>query len=414
MIDQQKRAGLDAYSVREPATRQREVTGRLAHTSRHRSEPDLLCLSHLRWNFVFQRPQHLLVRAAEQRRVFFVEEPVFHDGAPCIEIRQERPQLWVVVPHLPGGLDDQATTEIQQDLIDELLRTQHIDAPILWYYTPAALAFTRHVNAVAAVYDCMDELSLFQDAPEQLRNLERELFARVDLVFTGGRSLYEAKRSQHPSVHLFPSSVDLAHFGQARHAQPEPADQAAIPHPRLGYFGVVDERMDRELLAAVAQARPDWHLVLVGPVVKIDPAALPQAPNIHYLGGKTYSDLPAYLAGWDVALLPFARNDATRFISPTKTPEYLAGGKPVVATPIRDVVRPYGDKGLVRIAATSDEFVAAVDGILSQPAAERSQWLSRVDAMLSGSSWDKTWSHMSDLIDLGIAMRRLSALGQMP
>ena len=183
------------------------------------------------------------------------------------------------------------------------------------------------------------------------------MLARADLVFTGGQSLYEAKRGQHPRVFAFPSSVDAAHFARARRATDDPADQAAIPHPRLGFFGVIDERMDLDLLAAIADARPDWHLVIIGPVVKVDPASYRERANIHYLGKKDYQELPGYLAGWDVALLPFAINESTRFISPTKTPEYLAAGKPVVSTPIRDVVRPYGMRGLVHIAATADDFV---------------------------------------------------------
>jgi UDP-galactopyranose mutase len=197
-------------------------------------------------------------------------------------------------------------------------------------------------------------------------------------------------------VHAFPSSVDVAHFATARRPLPDPADQAAIAHPRLGFFGVVDERMDLELLAAVADARPDWQLVIVGPVVKIDPASLPRRPNLHFLGGKLYTELPTYLANWDVALMPFARNESTRFISPTKTPEYLAAGKPVVSTSIRDVVRPYGDLGLVRIADTPEDFVRACEAALTE---DRATWLPRVDSHLATMSWDNTWAGMKALLD---------------
>src|SRR3954453_13309049 len=184
---------------------------------------------------------------------------------------------------------------------------------------------------------------------------------------------------------------------QAREPLPEPPDQAAIPHPRIGHYAVLDERLDADLVAAVADARPDWHLVLVGPVVKIDPAALPQRPNIHYLGGKRYEELPAYLAGWDAAFMPFAINESTRFISPTKTPEYLAAGRPVVSTPVRDVVRTYGEGGLVRIAATPAEMVAALEATLAEAGA-RGAWLARVDRLLEDMSWDRTWAQMRDLI----------------
>jgi UDP-galactopyranose mutase len=228
------------------------------------------------------------------------------------------------------------------------------------------------------------------------------------VVFTGGPSLFETKRAQHSNVHLFPSSIDTAHFGKARLPQDDPADQAGIPHPRLGFFGVIDERMDLALLAGIARLRPDWHLALIGPVVKIEPQTLPQGPNIHYLGQKAYEQLPVYLAGWDVALMPFARNEATRFISPTKTPEYLAGGKPVVSTSIRDVVRPYGEQGLVRVADTPEDTVAAIEETLALPPAERAAWLARVDGFLKDHSWNRTWAEMDRLIADCIDARAIS------
>ena len=208
-----------------------------------------------------------------------------------------------------------------------------------------SLAFSDHLAPGLIVYDCMDELSAFRGAPPELVEREVELMCRANLVFTGGYSLYEAKRQRHDNAHPFPSSVDVEHFAAARRPQHDPDDQAEIPHPRLGFYGVIDERLDIALIEQVARMRPDWQIVLVGPVVKIDPAELPQRDNIHYLGGKTYDELPQYLSGWDVAIMPFALNESTRFISPTKTPEYLAGGCPVVSTPITDVVRTYGDTG---------------------------------------------------------------------
>jgi UDP-galactopyranose mutase len=254
-----------------------------------------------------------------------------------------------------------------------------------------ALAFTRQLKPRAIVYDCMDELSAFAGAPRCMHDLEQELLSRADVVFTGGQALYEYKRHCHPNVHAFPSSVDVAHFARARTPQPDAPDQVRVPHPRLGFFGVIDERLDTDLIARVAALRPDWHLVLVGPVVKIDPASLPMTGNIHYLGPKQYEELPTYLAGWDVALLPFARNEATRFISPTKTPEYLAAGKPVVSTSIRDVIRPYGTQGLARIADSADTFATAIEAALQESAAER---LRHVDAFLRQMSWDGTWTRM--------------------
>ncbi|MGV3516779.1 glycosyltransferase family 1 protein [Luteitalea sp.] len=373
------------------------------------SSPDLICFSHLRWDFVWQRPQHLLTRAARHRRVWFVEEPIVSDGPPRLDVTQSGPRLSVVVPKLPAGLSAEQACQAQRALLAEWWQHRRFRSPLLWYYTPMAMAFTRALPAGVVVYDCMDDLTMFKGAPAVLPALEAELLERADLVFTGGVSLYEAKKHQHRAVQAFPSSVDKAHFLQARQPMTPPADQARIPGPRIGFFGVIDERLDVDLLAGLAALRPDQQFVLIGPTVKIDPASLPTAPNVHYLGMKSYSELPAYLAGWDVAILPFARNDATRFISPTKTPEYLAAGCPVVSTSIADVVRPYGVNGLARIADTPEAFAAALDDALAEGrggvtssvhAPPRSAaHLARADAMLAGMSWDRTWQRMQTLID---------------
>jgi UDP-galactopyranose mutase len=356
---------------------------------------DLICLSHLRWNFVFQRPQHLMTRFAKERRVFFFEEPIFDTATP--ELRTTRDQgVYVCEPHLPRDLSPAAVTAELRRLLYELHNRFTIDRPVMWYYTPMALAFARDLTASAIVFDCMDELSAFHGAPPELLKHEAELLTRADLVFTGGQSLYEAKRERHRRVYAFPSSVDVPHFASARQTKTDPADQASIPHPRLGFFGVVDERMDLGLLDAVASARPEWQIVMLGPCVKIDPSTLPRHPNIHYLGMKKYGELPSYLSGWDVALLPFAKNDSTRFISPTKTPEYLAAGRPVVSTSVRDVVRPYGEQELVHIADRPDDFIRAIERALEPPSQD---WRDRVDRFLSELSWDRTWSEMSALID---------------
>jgi UDP-galactopyranose mutase len=360
-------------------------------------DADLVCLSHLRWDFVYQRPQHLLSRFAKERRVFFVEEPTFGEGPMHLDVSQRDCGVYVVVPRLPHNLiGDETLESIQRSMIDSLFEDYNINTHFLWYYTPMAVTWTTHLRPQATVYDCMDELSAFKGAPSALKEREAELFKRADLVFTGGQSLYEVKRHQHKNVYAFPSSIDATHFAQARSIGEEPADQAEIPHPRLGFFGVIDERMDIELLEQVAAARPDWHLVMVGPVVKIDPADLPQRENIHYLGGKSYSELPSYLAGWDVALLPFERNKKTRLKTPTKTPEYLAAGCPVVSTSIRDVVRPYGEQGLVYIADDASEFVASIEAAMNEDAAKR---MREVDAFLAQTSWDQTWGRMNELIE---------------
>ncbi len=366
---------------------------------------DLICFSHLRWDFVFQRPQHLLTRCAKTRRVFFIEEPVYCNGSMRLDVREAEGGVHVVVPQLPDGLRSEiAINAVMKEMTRQLLIDHDVSEYVFWYYTPMALTFTDHFNPIATIYDCMDELSAFKGAHSLLPQLEKKLFRCADLVFTGGQSLYEVKCKQHHSVHAFPSSIDAAHFGKARTAVTDPEDQAHIPHPRLGFFGVIDERFDAELLDKVAAKRPDWNFIMIGPIVKIDPAALPQRSNIHYLGSKKYDELPDYLASWDIALLLFARNDSTRFISPTKTPEYLAAGKPVISTSITDVVRPYGQLKLVEIADDPDEFIQAAEKILSR--SERSEWLARVDTFLQDVSWDKTWAQMAELIDRVVEKRR--------
>lgn len=365
----------------------------------------IVCFSHLRWHFVTQRPQHLMTRAAKTNRVFFWEEPVWHGaedaperGRRWLETEQVEPCLWVVRPHLREG---ESPAEAQRELLRTLVAEYAIHDIIRWYYTPMALAFSSDLPSAVTVYDCMDELSGFIGAPPELSRCEQELFRRADLVFTGGLSLYEAKRRQHANVFAFPSSIDAAHFGTAKAGTlREPEELRGIPHPRVGFYGVIDERFDTQLLSEVARLRPEVQFIVLGPVVKIDPATLPDAPNIHRLGGKSYAELPSYLAHWDAAMMPFAMNEATRFISPTKTPEFLAAGKTVVSTPIRDVVRSYGREGLVQIAETAESFAEALDRALGPQTAA---WRKAVAAALARSSWDSTWT------DMWIEIKRVSA-----
>ncbi len=371
-----------------------------SHTSESRDlAGPLVCFSHLRWDFVLQRPQHLMQRFSQHRQVFFFEEyiPTDHHLA-YLEIHPfSGTTVKSVRPRIPHWWSETDRQEALGHLLDELLELHGGGKPIFWYYTPLMYAFSAHVDTAAVVYDCMDELANFRFAPLQLKDAEMELMARADMVFTGGVSLYEAKRHKHRNIHAFPSSVDIEHFRATRDGIAEPADQAGIKGRKLGYYGVIDERLDLQLVAAVAQARPDLSLIFLGPVVKISQEDLPRASNIHYLGLKSYADLPAYLSGWDVALMPFALNEATRFISPTKTPEYLASGRPVVSTRVIDVVRTYEDVKGVFLASGVEDFVAACDRAIAL-ADGSSEWLRDVDAMLMRSSWDKTFNLMSDIL----------------
>jgi glycosyltransferase involved in cell wall biosynthesis len=360
--------------------------------------PTLLCLSHLRWEFVYQRPQHVMSRLARNYDVVFFEEPLFEEiQEPVLSVSTPAGGIEVVVPRLPTGMSEAQIIKAQRRLIDELLALRSADELLLWYFTPMSLRFTDHLKGQVTVFDCMDELSAFRGAPAQLVDMERLLLSRADVVFTGGYSLWEVKQRQHDNAYPVPSSVDIAHFQVARQFLPEPEDQAVIGRPRLGFFGVIDERFDIALIEQLAQSRPDWQIVLIGPVVKIDPVTLPQLPNIHYLGAKQYGELPAYLSGWDVALMPFAINESTRFISPTKTPEYLAGGCPVVSTPITDVISGYGQSGAVCIASTPQAFIAAIEASLLLKGSP--DFIKRADAVLDGMSWDRTCAFMKEQIE---------------
>ncbi|MBY5791486.1 UDP-galactopyranose mutase [Rhizobium leguminosarum bv. viciae] len=370
----------------------------------------LICFSHLRWDFVLQRPQHLMERFSRERPVFYFEEfiPTDHHLA-YLEIHPfEGTSVKAVRPRIPHWWNEVDREAALGRLLDELIWLHGAKRPILWFYTPLMFGFARHVDAVAVVYDCMDELANFKFAPANLNASERALMACADVVFAGGLSLYEARRDQHDNIHPFPSGVDTHHFRAARCPLPDPPDQAGIPHPRLGYYGVIDERLDLDLVGSVALARPDLSFVFLGPIVKISPDDLPHGANIHYLGQKAYADLPAYLSGWQAALMPFALNEATRFISPTKTPEYLAAGRPVVGTQIVDVVRGYADVPGVLLANGAEAFAEACDAALLLSRSDTA-WLEVVDGVLAQSSWDRTFRRMSALVEQAAAQKIVSA-----
>jgi glycosyltransferase involved in cell wall biosynthesis len=369
---------------------------------------DVICFSHLRWNFVYQRPQHLMSRFTKHFRVFFIEEPIFDAEKGYLDNTLSSEGVWIIVPHLPQGLDEESNFELQRELLEDVFQYFEVKKYFFWYYTPMALPIGKAFKPIVKVYDCMDELSAFKNPPAGLQQRERELFDVADIVFTGGQSLYEAKKDLHDCIFPFPSSIDKKHFGKARTISAEPADQSVIPHPRIGFFGVIDERMDIQLLDEMATKKPDWHFVIIGPVVKIDPESLPKHENLHFLGSKPYKELPSYLAGWDIAMMPFAINESTRYISPTKTPEYLAGGKPVVSSPIHDVVSPYGENGLVYIAGDSDGFINGIEEELTMKDSEI--WLRAVDSFLADNSWETTAEKMLYLVNTKIETKQHHSL----
>lgn len=366
--------------------------------------PDVVCVSHLRWDFVWQRPQHLMSRLAHRRKVLFVEEPtiVAGSGEPELRVRQVADSIWVATLDVPwqGGKWISFDSPWQAGYEREVaawVRGWTERPPVLWLHNPLPLGFIEALRPAAVAYDVMDELSSFAVAPPELVEREAALLRRADVVFTGGASIYRNKLGRNPNVHLFPSGVEVGRFLSARDpATPVPEDIATLREPRIGYYGVVDERLDLELLASLASSRPEWEWVVLGPVLKIEEGSLPRAPNLHYLGQRPYAQLPAYLKGFGVAMMPFALNEATRYISPTKTLEYMAGDKPIVSTPVHDVVELYGEG--VRIASTPQEFAAACEAALNETPDEAASRREVYKRLLAAHEWDDVAARMGELL----------------
>jgi glycosyltransferase involved in cell wall biosynthesis len=349
----------------------------------------------------------LLSRIATTNNVLFVEEPVFLDDVPAPSLRLSTPNTGVtrVVPHVPATLAGEydGVARIVRSLLESLLTSPEIAPRFLrvvqWFYTPMpAPVMLGAFNEVAVVYDCMDELAQFRFAPSDIGTREQLLLSQADVVFTGGYRLFESKKRYHENTHFFGCGVDARHFGTARLDDTEvPKDVAGLPHPVFGYFGVIDERLDYGLIAAVAAARPDGTVLMVGPLAKVDPRELPKAPNIHWLGQRAYADLPRYVKAFDVCLMPFELNDATQFINPTKTLEYMAAGKPIVSTAIADVVRNFAP--IVRVATGSDDFVRAVLDAAAEP---DDSIIAAGLKKASGSTWEAIVDRMREIVAAAI------------
>lgn len=382
-----------------------------SNTPASSSRPVIVCFSHLRWDLVFQRPQHIMTRLAQSFDVIYWEEPRADADCKAPTLERSQPGKGVVrlVPVMPDTFDAGQTAQAMETLLRAEMRN-YAALHIFWYYTPMMLAFSEQVRSDLVVYDCMDELANFAFAPSDMAQREARLMARADLVMCGGRSLYEARRGRRADILCIPSGVDTQHFAADPAVTPDPQDQAMLARPRLGFYGVIDERMDLELIAAMARARADWSFVMIGPVVKIAPSDLPQTHNLHWLGGRDYADLPAYAVHWDVALMPFALNASTRFISPTKTPEYMACGLPVVSTPIKDVVDTYGGLASVRIADGADAFIAACESLLAARQDVRAGWKKEAAECLADKSWDGIAAQITRQIEDRLVTRQVTRM----
>jgi len=360
---------------------------RLHETSSNQAQSyDMIVFSHLRWKFVYQRPQHLISRMAESMKVLFIEEPLPNEGSEepgtLIVISEN---LHVLQPHTSDILSIAA-------ILPAFIKNKTIS--VGWFYSPSFCGLLEYFQFDTIVYDCMDELTLFKGAPAQLIDQEKYLMANADIIFTGGKSLYESKKQHHTNVHCFPSSVDELHFSKALKNISIPATIGDLPAPIVGYYGVIDERIDLELLEKTARKLPGVSFVMIGPLAKIEESDLPRAANLHYLGMKTYNELPYYLRAFDIAMMPFALNDATKYISPTKTLEYMAAKKPIISTKIMDVVRDYSN--CVSLIETAGDFAQAVTELIEKQNFEDLD--TEYQKILQQTSWDATAEKMKSII----------------
>jgi UDP-galactopyranose mutase len=352
---------------------------------------DIVCFSPLKWDAGYHRPHQILSRCARQQRVFYVEAPEVHSGPVQISIRPiQGCSLWVITPKLPDTGSIAKNTDIQRMLIEQFVEVENIRDFILWIYSPSALKIASRLSPSYIVYDCLSSQLIF-DPEEKLR--EAELMHKADLVFTDGQKAFKCDLFSIQQESLFPGSIDIEHFLQARNIPLDPIDQFEIPHPRLGFFGVINQCFDTDLLIAVADRCPEWHIILLGPMVNIDPYPLLSRKNIHYLSNREYIDLPAYLAHWDVAILPDKRKNFPSPISASQIPQYLAGGCPVVSTAIPSVSRCYGASGLVWLADSVEEFINGVKHAIASTS-DRSAWRKAIDSKLPNSVWEQAWEWM--------------------
>jgi glycosyltransferase involved in cell wall biosynthesis len=376
--------------------------GREQATPRAAPLPPLVVFSHLRWGTLVRRPQHLLTRLAREFRVFFIEEPVRHDGPPGLARSMPAPGVEVLTPRTQAGADgfhdDQRP--VLGALLADFVAERHLDEPFVWLTTPMALPLAADLEPRAVIYDCADDFAHRGGASRELLQREEALLKAADVVLTASPSLHAALKAAHPNLHCLPNGVDAAHFARPQPHRLECAAARALheglARPRLGCFASIDERLDLGLVAALADLRPGWSIVMVGPVAEALAGALPLRPNIRWLGAQSHDMLPHLLAHWDACLLPLACGAATRHASPAQTIEYLAGGKPVVSTPIADVATLYGP--LVHFADDAAGFALAVEAALAEPPALRERRLAQSLELVEASSWDATAARIAVLM----------------
>jgi glycosyltransferase involved in cell wall biosynthesis len=377
-----------------------------------RSDFPIIVHCHLCWDWVWQRPQQFLSRLSARHKILFVEtvgpDPQLSSAVARFWTAPNFPNITILRLQFPAWRwsDAAFVDRERRGLVKEFVAgpgAAQFENPVQWFYDPMAVpAFLGQMDEIGVAYDCMDELSKFRSAPPQIKIREQKLLAAADVVFAGGRKLWQAKKLQNENSHFYGCGVDVAHFGSARKDDTKiPADIASLQKPILGYFGVVDERMDYELLVKLADANPDWSIAMVGPQIKVD--SVPQRANLHWLGQKNYTELPAYCKAFDVCMMPFALNEATEFINPTKALEYMATGRPIVSSAVADVVTNFGE--VVSIARSHEEFISLCRDALAKADTARTEAGLKQAAE---NSWDSIVTRLEQHIADALAPKQKS------
>ncbi|MEO7699805.1 MAG: glycosyltransferase [Opitutus sp.] len=411
-----RRPALGAQSSRTGSTPASGASAAPWKTTSTSSSHPIIALCHLSWDWVWQRPQQFLSRLAKTHPVLFVETYCADVPSTVVRLRSPEncPNVTICEMHLPASrwsdgkfIDRERRRALRRALTNDL--EGRFDDAILWFNDPMAVtAFAGHLDESLIVYDCMDELSQFKGAPPALIEREYDLLEVADVVFCGGRKMRDKRLPYNANSHFYGTGVDIAHFGSARSSALAVAPEIAeLRGPVLGYFGVVDERIDYDLLAALADADPKWHVVMVGPTTKVDPATFPKRPNLHFIGGRAYAQLPTLTKGFSVCLMPFARNEATEYINPTKALEYMAAGRPVVSTALDEVKSNFS--GVARIARNHTEFIEMCQREVASPSRSR---IERGLKLAQENTWDAIVGKMERHVAEALTVRTENNLSE--
>lgn len=357
---------------------------------------DLLVLAHSRWDLDHHRGHNIFSRYAQKRRVFYFEEPSFgQTEIPRLHIRDTFENVMVVTPHLPNPIKSNQIDSILRELIDELIFEEEIINFTLWLQTPRAFRYARDIDATTIIYECMEDYDNINNFSENLFQVEKELMENSDIIFVVSEALYQKKKFQHHNIHVFPNSADYFHFIQSRDFILDPYDQIHIPHPRIGFYGIIDQSIDLKLIDEIAQIREDLNFVFIGPLKDTKFSQLPTRKNIYYLEQKDYNLIPLYVAEWDCGLLPFCINEVTQYSSPHQTAELLMAGKPIVATHIPDISIRFGKKSLAKMASNAEDFSEKIDKAILE--SKEQKWKELIDNELKNETWDQVFKKMCDI-----------------